>query len=396
MLDKKVIMAEFSDVRFDDRVLKEANTLSKNGYCIILHMYNTSVNKDTKEHKGNIEYFIYGFKSRLYNDTLWSIIKKYFCALKILLKINTWILFHKADIYHAHNLNFLFISFLASIIYKAKLVYDAHEIHSEHYNNNFNGRIKNKFSEYLEKLILLKCNVFIQASDERAEFIANKYKIPKPFVINNYVPLKDIVTGNNKLRNELGLENYPIMFYSGGVYLGGGRKFANIIEALKEIEKIYFIIIGFMNETIKQQIEDLLNSYSLKLKVFILPPVPHNLLFEYASSADIGIIPLAGNSINTKLSALNKVSEYLMSGLPILCSDYENLKKIIYENPIGKIGETFNVESSKSIANAINKIIENDNYKILKYNAVKLAHDYFNWETEEKKLVDIYKSLKIR
>ena len=119
----------------------------------------------------------------------------------------------------------------------------------------------------------------------------------------------------------------------------------------------------------------------------------NNELLNYAESADFGIIPLMGDSLNTKLSALNKVSEYLMAGLPILCSDYTNLQKIIYSNPVGKVGETFNIDSTDSISKAINSILKNKQYKKLKPNALKLAHEFFNWEKEEEKLINIYATI---
>jgi glycosyltransferase involved in cell wall biosynthesis len=388
-----IIMAEFSDVRFDARVLKEASALAEMGFLVKLHMHDTSIDQDIKLVEGSIEYYIYSFKSRLENNSILGIVKKYLRAITILIKINTWIIFHKSEIYHAHNLKFLFSSYLASIIYKSKLVYDAHEIHSEHYDNkSIKGRIRNKFNEYLEKLILQKCDAFIQASEERADFISKKYKIPRPFVINNYVPFENIAKGNNKLRQELKLKEHPIMFYSGGIYLGGGRRLDNVIKAIANIDNIYFVIIGFMNESVKQQLYNMLDKYSLKSKVFILPPKPYELLFEYASSSDFGIIPLAGNSINTKLSALNKISEYLMAGLPILCSDYENLNNIIYHNPVGNVGITFNVYSCESIRDAIIKMKNEYYFSKMKENSLELAKTKLNWENEIGVLKEIYLS----
>jgi len=127
--------------------------------------------------------------------------------------------------------------------------------------------------------------------------------------------------------------------------------------------------------------------------VKILPPCSYEDLFNYAQYCNFGIIPLTGNSLNTRLSALNKVSEYLMSGLPIICTNYENLSRIIYNNPVGLIGSTFDVNSTRSIADAIRLMIADNLFLDLKPNALKLAHNYFNWEKEEIKLLNIYESI---
>jgi glycosyltransferase involved in cell wall biosynthesis len=391
---KKVVMAEFSDVRYDARVIKEAKALSNHGYSVSLHMFNESLTKDRYIHKENVDYFEYAFPNRSSDSSTLGVLKKYMGAMLIVFRINLWILCHKADVYHAHNLYFLLSSMLASKIYGGKLVYDAHEIHSGHYSNNsLNGRMRNKINKIYEKLILPHCEAFIQASQERSAFLAKKYNIEKPFVINNYVPLHKVIDSNQKLRTELNLKKADrlIMFYSGGVYLGGGRRLDKVLEALQYVD-IYFVIVGFMNDTIRSQLTELVESYSIESKVFILPPCPHEDLFKYASSADFGVIPLSGDAVNTKLSALNKVSEYLMAGLPILCSNYENLTKTVYDNPIGVVGETFDVNSALSIADSIKKMC-NENIYEYKKNALNLAREFYNWEREEKKLIGIYQMI---
>jgi glycosyltransferase involved in cell wall biosynthesis len=391
--NKTVIMAEFSDVRYDARVLKEAYHLSNKKYKVLLFMYNTDIEKDIVYKKNNILYHVYSFLSRRENDSTKGIIKKYFQALKYVISVNIKILFTRAEYYHAHNLKFLFISFLSSILHNGKLVYDAHELHSEHYDNiKVSNRIKNMINMIMERIVLLRCHAFIQASDERAVYIAKKYRINIPVVINNYVPINQIdKNGKYDLKTELDIKNnYPILFYSGGIYEDRFFAFTKILRAIREIEKINLVIVGFMNEDIKTRFKKLKKQYHLDDQLFFLGPVPNEKIVKIASSADIGLIPLTGNSVNTKLSALNKISEYLMSGLPLLCSNYNNLKKIIKDNPIGTVGDVFDVDKTQSIKNSIQKIIKDDYYKTLKKNALQLAHQYYNWNTEVKKLDIIY------
>ncbi len=393
-IQKKVIMAEFTDVRFDARVVKEAKAISKLGYLVHLHMFNTSEKYDKVNRDGNIIYHIYGFDNRYNDGSRINIFLKYLKAVTILARINLWILFHKADVYHAHNLKFILMSFIASVIFRSKFVYDAHELHSEKYDEyTLYLRTKEKINVLIEKFVLLRCHAFIQASEERAEFIKLKYRTRKPYVINNYMPLKKVDPSNNKLREVLNIENdWPIMFYSGGVYLGGGRRMDKVFHAMKDIDHLYFVIISFMNKSIKSELDNLLNELGLAGRVFILPPISNEHLFEFISSADFGVIPLDGKAINNQLSALNKVSEFMMAGLPFICTDYENLNRLIYDNGSGQIGETFDISSIESINKAIKSIIKDDRYKEYSVTALKLAHEKYNWEIEENKLQSIYRN----
>jgi glycosyltransferase involved in cell wall biosynthesis len=392
----KVIMAEFSDVRYDARVLKEAKTISENGYFVFLYMYNTSINRRSVYVEGNIKYHVYPFAYRRNNSSNIAIMKKYYEAVVFLIRVNVLILFANARIYHAHNLRFLLSTFLSSILHKGLFVYDAHEIHSEHYENiSVKGRIKNGINMIAEKIVLLRCHAFIQASEERAIFIAKKYRIAKPYVINNYVPFRRYSsTSSNLLRNKIKLSSDSIiLFYSGGVYADRLLGFENVISALVHYKSIHLVIVGFMNIDIKSRIEQLYNSKSLDDRIHLLPPVENSKLFDYAASADIGLIPLMGLSLNTKLSALNKISEYLMAGLPLLSSNYDNLSNLIYNNPFGQVGETFDINSIKSITYAIDKLIMDERYKKLKPVTFKLSHKVLNWENEEKKIKEIYASI---
>ena len=169
--------------------------------------------------------------------------------------------------------------------------------------------------------------------------------------------------------------------------------FKNILEAMKHNANYTFVIIGFMNNEIKSLLRKEINVHLLQSRVYILPPVNNYELLDYAASADFGIIPLMGTSINTELSALNKVSEYLMSGLPILCSNYNNLAKMVHDNPVGRVGEIFDVNSIDSISNAIDTILKNKDYIELKESATRLAQEHYNWGNEEIKLLEIYETI---
>jgi glycosyltransferase involved in cell wall biosynthesis len=388
-------MAEFSDLRFDARVLKSAQALAWIGYHVDLLMYNASISQDQQRDEGNITYHEYTFPERNKTQTRLDRWRRLGQAGRVIVRISGWLLTHKANVYHAHNLYFLWAAVVTSKLYGAVVVYDAHELHSEHYDRaTFKGRLLNKLNECYERTLLPQCAVFIQASEERAEFIASKYGIPKPEVINNYVPLVTCPERTERIRRECGLPPAAtIIFYSGGVYAGGGRRLDRVIAALPQLPDTHFVIVGFMNDDIKNRLVSEAESYGVAEQLHLLPPcLPHEVI-DYAASADVGVIPLWGDSLNTKMSALNKISEYLMAGLPIACTAYPNLEQIVYHNPFGPVGETFDVLSSDSIAQAIRSILVRREAEHFCENALRLAQSKLNWEREEQKLLAIYKRI---
>jgi len=134
-------------VRFDARVLKSAQALARTVYHVDLLMYNASISQDQQREEGDITYREYAFPERSRTQTHLARWRRLWRAGLVIARISGWLLTHKADVYHAHNLYFLWAAVVASKLYGAVVVYDAHELHSEHYDRaTFNGRLLNKIN----------------------------------------------------------------------------------------------------------------------------------------------------------------------------------------------------------------------------------------------------------
>lgn len=389
-------MAEFKDVRYDTRVRKQAYSLAKAGFCVHLIMFNSSLKKKRIKKEKNIVYHELSFphhnKMRSFQDRLK---RKLYGVMKILY-INWYIISHQADIYHAHNLKFLFSCVISASLHSGKVVYDAHELHSEKFPpNKIKNRLLNKFNYFYEKIMLNYIDLFIQASHERMNYVANLYKIHRPLVIENHTNLTTLQERTYFLHKRLGLLNNDfLLVYVGGIRLGGSRKLERIIESLNFLnDNIHFVLIGPSTDSDKKNITYFSKQYKVENRVHILDPLPHQEIVFAISSADLSVIPLYANCLNIQMSALNKISESCMAGLPIVSSNYKNLERIINHNPVGKIGHTFDINSVGSIVLAINHCLIPENKEKYKKNALKLAKKYYNWENEEKKLIKAYNEL---
>ncbi|MCK4785767.1 MAG: glycosyltransferase, partial [Desulfobacteraceae bacterium] len=86
----------------------------------------------------------------------------------------------------------------------------------------------------------------------------------------------------------------------------------------------------------------------------------------------------------------NKLFEYLLAGLPVIASDFPEMRQIIDEYGVGT---TFDPSAPKDIARAVMEIFEApEKWKDIKEKTHSVASIY-NWENESRKLIDIYKSL---
>lgn len=392
-----VIMAEFKDVRHDARVLKQAHSLVNHGYNVNLLMINASIKRNRRRKENKLTYLEYSFPQQTKTSNSMERKLRLAAAIKKIVEMYWYILSHKADVYHAHNLKYLFICVLSSLMHGGKVVYDAHELHSaKHPPDGIKNRMLNKFNYFYEKFMLNFVDLFIEASDERAEYVADLYHIPKPLVIENHINKIELNGENQIIKEKLNLLNSEtLLIYVGGIRLGKGRSLERVIEALGYLDVcIHFILMGPATNLDRENIIKCAKQYNVADRVHILDPVSYQEVVTTISSADVSIIPLYADSLNIRMSALNKISESCMAGLPIAASNYENLKRIINENPVGRIGENFDESSTESIVDAINNCLKPRNKRRYSANAFNLAQKFYNWENEEKKLIDAYGNLR--
>jgi glycosyltransferase involved in cell wall biosynthesis len=83
--------------------------------------------------------------------------------------------------------------------------------------------------------------------------------------------------------------------------------------------------------------------------------------------------------------------EYMSAGIPVIASSFPLWKEIIEKNECGICVDPLNI---KEIANAIQYLLSKDNIaQKLGENARKLIETKYNWEIEEKKLINLYQNL---
>lgn len=152
-----------------------------------------------------------------------------------------------------------------------------------------------------------------------------------------------------------------------------------------------FILIILGDGDIKEELKELAESLSLADRIIFLPSVPMNELHNYTTSADLGILPYEKVSLNNYYCLPNKIFEYMTAGLPVVASNFPELKKIIEEE---KIGYVFDETNPDDIAQKIRLVFSDPGkYFQMKENSLKAVKNKYNWRNEAKKLIKIYEQV---
>lgn len=225
----------------------------------------------------------------------------------------------RPDVVHAHDFNTLPTAWLASLISRSALVYDAHEISTDR-----EGYARErKFIGWIEKRLMPRADATITTTEARAQFFARAYKVPRPIVLQNR-PRRQEWAHSTRIRDELGLsEDWPIIIYQGGVQPGRGLE--RLATAAASVPRAYVVYVGSgkSEPAVRQVVADL----KLEERVKLIPKVDLDQLSDYTRSADIGVQPIENTCLNHYTTDSNKLFEYVMAGLPVVASDFRRFAR---------------------------------------------------------------------
>jgi len=377
----RICMFLMNEFTLDARVTKEARTLTNDGHKVLVAALKS---KDTPEWEKRDNFNIYRITVHLRyllpKGQLFFFLKYIEYILQNIKKLRK----KKFDVYHAHDLETLPAGYILSLIHKKPLVYDSHELYVDCVQHNSLAR---KFWYYMEKFLSSKTTVTIMETKSRAKIFSQRYSVKPPTVIMNCQYL-NLSIKTNVLRKRLHIPTKEkIILYQGQIAPSRG-----VDVLLKSIEFLDNAVLVFLGPgDYKEEIRMKVERNKKRNKIFVLNPVPWEELATYTASADIGVFPLQNDSLHYYYALSNKLFEYLSSGLPVVFSDFPEMRKIIIENEVGfVVDETDPV----AIADAISRILNNPTlYKKMSDNAKRIVKEKYNWAIEGKKLLTIYSNI---
>ena len=379
-MSKKVVHIVLNPFIQDARVIRECTYLAKCGYEVTVIAY--WINGMAHEEVQN------GFKIRRVPlmTKSWANIPiiqalKYFefliKALMIIRKI-------KPDICHGHDPDGLLIGYFAKFFLKSKLIYDSHELwgytsHMKSYN-----RILYKIGGYIEKRIMKTANAIITVNESIAEIMKEKLTDHEIFIIRNIPEISEV---NSKFSREyLQLPDAKfIIIYVGSIAKGRGiEKLIRIMEGLDE--RVGLAVLG-VEDIYMSHYKKILRNNNLNDRIKFLTLVKPDEVVNVCRFADIGIHPVENTCLNNYYCLPNKIFQYIHAGLPVLCSDFPEMRKIVKTY---KVGEVFNIDNIEGIISLVNEMIDDvDKLSKYKHNSI-IASEKLNWSIEKQTLTGIY------
>ena len=376
---KTVTSIVLNNFKNDSRVLKENISLQNAGYEVKVVALHEEPLKEFDEVQGVAVHRV-KLKSRVWSKNKIVQLFKYFEFIYRVVKQ-----YKHSDCIHCNDLNTLAVGFIIKKFFnkKVKVVYDAHEYEINVKPNESKYSIKIKY--FLENFLIKYADRTITVSHAIADEYVKLYGIEKPALVLNAPPYKKI-DKKDIFRETFNIgEDKTIFLYQGG--LSGGRGIEILLDTFKQISDPTSVIVFMGYGSLEAVVQSAEKEYQ---NIYYHEAVRPDILLEYTSSADFGILFYENSCLNHYYCSPNKMFEYLMAELPVIVSNLYEMKRLVEHNNIGVVASenTPNgLEQAILKAGALDKEVLNSN--ILK------VKDIYNWEAQEKILLDLYKGLNI-
>lgn len=357
-----LIFTVTNELSFDQRMQRICGSLAKEGYDVWLV---------GRKIKGCPELAVSPFKQLRLNCFSKKGPAFYF---EFNLRLFVYLLFKKADLICAIDLDTILACYGASVLKGTHRVYDAHEYFTEQKEVATRPRIYRIWLA-IERLMVPKFKNGYTVNDWIAGALKERYQVNYAVIRN--LPLNLPYTGQQAAEK--------FILYQGAV--NEGRCFEQLIPAMKEVEaplRIYGTG-NFINQTLS-----IINDNSLEYKVEIFKPLSPAILRKITGQAYIGITLFDNQGLSQVHSLANRFFDYIMAGIPQLCIDFPEYRAL---NDQFEIAYLIPNTDPKTIALALNKLLQ-DNvlYNRLQTNCME-ARKHLNWDAEEKQLIKFYEQI---
>lgn len=281
------------------------------------------------------------------------------------------LLFHHFDIVCAIDLDTFPGSWLAARLKRKKIFYDAHEFFSEVPEVIHRPSVQ-KIWKAIERFSICHADLRYTVSQSLAdEFFKNYHQA---FELIRNMPLQ-------KVRPDIE-RNKCLLIYQGA--LNAGRGLEALIEAMKELNmQLSLAGDGDLTEELKQQVIDSGLGKSVRFEGNLNPDE----LFQFTASGQIAFNLLENTSLNYYFSLANKFFDYVHAGIPQICMDFPEYRRMNMEFEVALLIPDIQVET---IVKAVNKMIQDKAlYQRLQVNC-QAAAGVWNWQHERKNLLEMY------
>jgi glycosyltransferase involved in cell wall biosynthesis len=291
------------------------------------------------------------------------------------IRLFLYLLFRKMDGICAIDLDTILPCLLISKIKKVQRIYDAHEYFIE-LKEVRTRPIVQKVWCLVEQIAVPQFKNGYTVSFSIADDFKQRFN-------HDYLTIRNLPITKPITRKYIGRER--TLFFGGNVNEARGFEF--LIPALKQLP-YKLIIAGDGN--FMPQLKKLIEENQVENKIILKGKVSPFELHELALNATLGISFVEKDGWNQYYSLANKFFDYIHAGLPQISMNFPEYARVNNHYKVAVLIDDLDIDT---IVRTIDEVMNNPYLLQDMYQNCLNAREEYNWEMEEKQLINYYKTI---
>jgi glycosyltransferase involved in cell wall biosynthesis len=287
---------------------------------------------------------------------------------------------------HCNDYNTMWVGVAARLLGRTAVIYDTHELWPDR-----QVRPEARWWLLVCEALFVRCaHRNITSSPGFAEVMARRYRIAPPQLIRNVpdpFPRSERRTSRRRprwRRDRDGRSGRASAVYVGNLLRNRGLEIS--IRATALVPGVELRLLGPIHEPYRRELTQLVQEQGLTDRVHFLPAVPPREVVESIRGADVGLALFQPVCLSHRMLLPNKLFEYVLGGVPVLCSDLPVIGHFVRQHEVGLVARADDVEDVAAKLEEMLRPERNRDFRA----AARRAAAGLTWEQEARALTDTY------
>jgi glycosyltransferase involved in cell wall biosynthesis len=372
----RLVFAVTTDLSYDQRMQRICASLAQAGYAVLL----VGWQRPTSVPLGPQPYAQHRLQGWFQHGKLFY--------LEYNLRLLLYLLGQRAAAWACADLDAALPTWLRARLGGQPFVYDAHELFTEVPEVVARPRVQRAW-QWVENFIVPRARLRYTVGPALASLLEARHP-GCPFGVVRNAPLDTAPRRANTEFSAPAKPQQPTLFYQGA--LNVGRGLAELLAALPQTSaRLVICGEGDCSAALRRQAATLglLASGQVEFKGYVLPAA----LRALTAQATVGIMLLENTGLSYYYSLANKFFDYVQAGVPQLCIDFPEYRAL---NARHEVAELVPDLAPATLVAALARLLPGGQpgprYHQLAANC-RRARAEWNWQQEEKTLVELYRNL---
>lgn len=292
------------------------------------------------------------------------------------------------DILHAHDSNALLPVGLAARKAQIPFVYDAHELwlhrprrgHAAPYHE-----MSRAYYAALQRWMVPKAASVLTVSEPIVRHLARVYRRDDVKLVPNYPVLTErpIAAPLRALVGAALPADAQIVLHLGGIMASRGLE--QLVAALPSVAGAHLVLLGGGDPSAVREVG---RQYGVVDRVHVVPPVSPSEVEAHAAAADVGVVLTQPIGLNNRYSMPNKLFQYMAAGLPVIASDFPQIRAVVEGSGAGLVTDT---QRPEAIGAALRRVLaDRTEASAMGDRGRRAVEREYNWSTSATALLEAY------